>query len=159
MKERKENETACGGFTLVELVVVIAILGILAGVAYPAYTGYIKRAKDAEVISKLSNVIVTVESSMAIEGITDNLNEISIAVDTSSKKTGKMLYTLSGSTTDVKEITNLGNLVELAPDVFDATGLIQIDLNGTSFAEKGYIVWKSTNQQWESSGEGLTASS
>lgn len=80
MEEPKKNSTVRAGFTLVELVVVIAILGILAGVAYPAYTGYIKRAQDAKVESQLSNVIVTIESAMAVEGKSDTLGKIVINI-------------------------------------------------------------------------------
>lgn len=48
----------CGGFTLIELMVVVVIVAILAAIAYPAYTGQILKSRrtDAEVaLTDLAN--------------------------------------------------------------------------------------------------------
>ena len=44
----------CGGFTLVELLVVVAIIGTLAGIAIPSYNNYIGKARIARAIAEIN---------------------------------------------------------------------------------------------------------
>jgi prepilin-type N-terminal cleavage/methylation domain-containing protein len=54
-KAAKTDNTACQGFTLIELMVAIAVIGILATIAISNYIGYRKKAQIANVASSLKN--------------------------------------------------------------------------------------------------------
>lgn len=143
------------GFTLVELVVVIAILGILAGVAYPAYTGYIKRANDAKVQSKLSNVIVTMESALAASASSDSVESVVIKPDSADSTYTVTLKRIDGTTSDQQSIPGVSELSKSTFPSDEKIALKNDDLKNSKFAvedvEAGKvrtIKWDSTSQTW-----------
>jgi len=48
------SKKLCGGFTLVEILIVIAILGTLSSIAIPAYNSYIEKARIVTAISEIA---------------------------------------------------------------------------------------------------------
>lgn len=59
--ERKDKRS-CGGFTLVEVLVVMVILAILAAVTIPTFTGYIDKAKEEVYLSEARLVSTGVQT-------------------------------------------------------------------------------------------------
>ncbi len=51
----------CGGFTLIEVIIVIAIIGILTAIAIPQYTAYRDKARIALVRTDLRNIQIAME--------------------------------------------------------------------------------------------------
>jgi type IV pilus assembly protein PilE len=49
------------GFTLIELMIVVSIVAILSAIALPAYSDYTRRARAAEVTSRLAEARVKME--------------------------------------------------------------------------------------------------
>jgi type IV pilus assembly protein PilA len=54
-KYDNDNRLGCGGFTLVELMIVIAIIGILAAIAVPNFMKYRKKAEITEIAVNIKN--------------------------------------------------------------------------------------------------------
>lgn len=52
---------SCGGFTLVELMIVVAVISILTYIAYPSYTSYVARGKIPDATATLSQLRNTLE--------------------------------------------------------------------------------------------------
>ncbi len=46
----------CGGFTLVELMIVVAVIGILAAIAIPSFSRYVKKSRTVEAIAHLNKL-------------------------------------------------------------------------------------------------------
>jgi type IV pilus assembly protein PilA len=51
----------CGGFTLLELLVVVAIIGLLTAIAIPQYAAYRDKARIALVQADLRNIQLAME--------------------------------------------------------------------------------------------------
>ncbi len=48
---------ACGGMTLIDLMVVVVIVGILVTIGFSAYGGYVKRSREAEAVNALGSIM------------------------------------------------------------------------------------------------------
>ena len=58
---RQAAERRCGGFTLIEVLVVGVIVAVLAGIALPSYSDYVQRSKIIEAVSNLSDMRTRLE--------------------------------------------------------------------------------------------------
>jgi type IV pilus assembly protein PilE len=65
MKKRRFRpaglHAACGGFTLIETMIVMAIIAILAAVAVPSYTTYVRRSHILEAVARLADARARME--------------------------------------------------------------------------------------------------
>ncbi len=67
----------CGGFTLIELMVVVAILGTLSAIAIPAYSRYVEKAKITKAIAEIKILSDEIDTFGAPSGVFPNtLNDI-----------------------------------------------------------------------------------
>jgi general secretion pathway protein G len=65
------------GFTIVELLIVIVVIGILAAITIVAYNGIQTRARTAEKVSDLSNVMKQLEMFYADKGYYPRIDRLS----------------------------------------------------------------------------------
>lgn len=65
---RRDKWRGFGGFTIVELLIVIVIIAILAAVTVVTYTGITVRARNAKVLSDISQVNKQIEAYNALNG-------------------------------------------------------------------------------------------
>lgn len=61
----KKKRNSCGGFTLVELIVVLVILSILAAYTVPAMTKYFDRANERECAANRKALVSALEGKQA----------------------------------------------------------------------------------------------
>ena len=74
------NRKACGGFTLVEVMIVIALLGTITAIAVPNYIGYKDRARNKVAITEIS-VFSKEIAAFQLENkrLPNDINELSLA--------------------------------------------------------------------------------
>ena len=75
----------CGGFTLIELMIVVAVVGVLAAVAYPSYTEQVRKSRRSDAIAEISKAQQAQERWRS--------NNTSYNSDVSSSSTGLKLTT------------------------------------------------------------------
>jgi len=69
--------TPCGGFTLIELMIVVTIIGILAAIAVPNYQWSVIKTKEAVLREDLYSFRTTIDQFFADQGkYPDTLNEL-----------------------------------------------------------------------------------
>jgi type IV pilus assembly protein PilA len=66
--KRRQVLPGCGGFTIVELMVVVGLIGILAAIALLSFAGYRQRAHDARAMHDLGNAITAEEACFVTKG-------------------------------------------------------------------------------------------
>lgn len=81
----------CGGFTLIELMIVVAVVGVLAAVAYPSYTEQVRKSRRSDAIAEISKAQQAQERWRS--------NNPSYSGDVSSSSTGLKLTTGSTAAT------------------------------------------------------------
>ena len=61
VEPRAHGSPRCGGFTLIELIIVTVIVGLLAGLAIPEFDGVRQRAYNTAALADLSNANKEIE--------------------------------------------------------------------------------------------------
>ncbi len=66
---RLRKKDFCGGFTLVEILIVMAILGTLAAITIPAYGTYVERTRISKAVAELRSLETAISAELAITGV------------------------------------------------------------------------------------------
>lgn len=142
----------CGGFTLIELMVVTVIVAILAAIAVPAYSDYVRRGQLTEAFNNLNDFQVKMEQyyqdhkNYGEAGGTTCANAVSAPSWANFQPTGARYFTyacvLTGAVGTVNQAYTITATGSTAAAVGHAYGLTSGNVRSTS-RFKGAAVTKS----------------
>ncbi len=129
-KSKSAVSEKCGGFTLVEVLIVLVVLGTVAGLMIPVVTAQIERSRSTEAVQHMESALDALKGYRALNGSYSGATFLKINYDPNQTQGGQKTifsYTLSVSNGTSYTITaqrepaasNSGNTLDM-----DQTGKV-----------------------------------